>query len=250
MAGSEFEFLFQSGLGTWGFVLLVAGILGLSAYVRIATVLGIVRVGLGWNSAPGAFVVGVLSIALSFLVMAPTLREASHAAQATVRPGERWSDDSVRSRAFSASLEVWRKYLLAHSSSNSLDAFSKVASEINSARTPGIVAPAAAGSKALPDNSSDNQSAAKPAEPVQDSWQVAAPAFIVTQLQSAFSVGLRLFLPLLLIDLLVASVMLAFSAEQLSPQLVAFPLKLLLFVAVDGWALITTHLVSSSLSGP
>src|SRR5690606_23380959 len=77
------------------------------------------------------------------------------------------------------------------------------------------------------------------------SWRVLAPAFLVSELKEAFATGFSLFLPFLVIELVVAHLLVAVGLERLSPGVVSLPFKLLVFVLVDGWTLITTGLVTS-----
>ena len=76
-----------------------------------------------------------------------------------------------------------------------------------------------------------------------DDFAVLAPAFVVSELRRAFTIGFLVFLPFLVVDLVVGNVLLALGLTQLSPTSVALPFKLLLFVAVDGWKLIARGLV-------
>lgn len=79
-------------------------------------------------------------------------------------------------------------------------------------------------------------------------FAVLAPAFMVSELRRAFTIGFLVFLPFLVVDLLVANVLLALGLTQLSPTTVALPFKLLLFVAVDGWKLLARGLVTGYLA--
>jgi type III secretion protein R len=78
-------------------------------------------------------------------------------------------------------------------------------------------------------------------------FAVLAPAFVVSELRRAFTIGFLVFIPFLVVDLLVSNVLLALGLTQLSPTSVALPFKLLLFVAVDGWKLLARGLVLSYL---
>lgn len=75
-------------------------------------------------------------------------------------------------------------------------------------------------------------------------WQV-APAFIISELKTAFEIGFIVFIPFIVLDLVVANVLLALGMFMLSPTIISLPFKLLIFIAVDGWALIVQGLVSS-----
>lgn len=75
-------------------------------------------------------------------------------------------------------------------------------------------------------------------------WEV-APAFIVSELKTAFEIGFIIFVPFIVLDLVVANILLALGMFMLSPTIISLPFKLLIFIAVDGWALIVQGLVSS-----
>ena len=71
------------------------------------------------------------------------------------------------------------------------------------------------------------------------------PAFMISELKTAFQIGFMIFLPFLVIDLVVASILMAMGMMMLSPMLISLPFKLMLFVLVDGWTLIMGSLISS-----
>ena len=77
--------------------------------------------------------------------------------------------------------------------------------------------------------------------------QVIVPAFIMSELRTAFTIGFLLFLPFLVIDIVVSSILMALGMMMLSPSLVSLPFKLLLFVVVDGWSATVSALVESFL---
>jgi len=95
--------------------------------------------------------------------------------------------------------------------------------------------------------------AARPAESrdgvARDDLVVLVPAFVVTELLEAFKLGFALYLPFLIIDLVVANVLLALGMQMLNPTQVSLPFKLLLFVAVDGWGLLSQALVTGYTAG-
>lgn len=85
----------------------------------------------------------------------------------------------------------------------------------------------------------------RPQEPMDTPLSVVVPAFVLSELRTAFRMGFVLFLPFLLIDLVVASILLALGMFMLPPTMIAMPLKILLFVLVDGWGLLITSLTQS-----
>lgn len=220
--------LARLGFSTTALIVFAVIALLLSSYVKIVTVLGIVRAGIGLNGIPSALVTGGLACVLAFFVMYPTLRESAAAMDGAVKSGAVVSD-ADRATALNSGLEVWKRFLKSHAGKQETERFSLMASKLDA-------------------RSGGNPAAAAPADPgIRDRWQVLAPAFFVTELKGAFVTGLSLFLPFLVIDLLVSTVLTAVGYGALNPYLVALPLKLLLFAAVDGWSLITTNLVASYL---
>ena len=221
------------GSSLLAFLVIVFLALLFSSYIKIVTVLSIVRVGLGAGSFPSAFVVGGLSMALAFFVMYPTIVDSTQAMDKVFQSrsaGQSWSGatDQVRAAALGSALDRWKLFLQAHAGKQEVDRFVDAAKRLDQGQT-------AAGVK----------TGADAAEVRSDSWRVLAPAFLVSELKAAFSTGLSLFLPFLIVDLLAATALAAIGLERLNPVLVALPIKLLLFVAVDGWSLITTNLVST-----
>jgi flagellar biosynthetic protein FliP len=204
------------------FLLLFLALL-FSCYVRLVTVLSIVRTGLGVTSLPTAFVTAGLALALTFFVMYPTLREAGAALDGVAAERGAALSDGDRVVAITRAVAVWRKFLLKHTPEAERSRFAQIALRLDSTQ---------------PDN-------AEALEKRGASWQVLAPAFVTSELKIAFGTGLSLLLPFFIIDLLIATVMTSLGVESLNASLVALPFKLLLFVLVDGWALITTNLVTA-----
>ncbi len=206
-------------------VLLVIGLFAitLSSYVKIATVLGVVRVGMGIGSFPGIFITGSLAFFLSLFIMFPTLEASINAAHQVVKR-ESLPPEQVRVKAFVAGARVWGKFLHTHAEPEERVRFEQLARKLKF---------------------QDAQAENIPGETDSESFQVLAPAFIVSELKEAFATGLHIFLPFLVVELIVANLLVAVGLIQLNPTLVSFPFKLLLFVMADGWTLITGNLVLS-----
>jgi len=221
------------GFSSLAFLVIVLLALVLSSYVKIATVLAILRAGLGFNSLPSVLVTGGLAVSLAFFSMYPTMRSAARAMEGVRSSGT--ASEAERVRGFQAAAEEWKHFVVKHAHAEERARFAEVALRIN---TP---APAAG---APPAASSPEEK-----ERLSSTWQVLAPSFVVSQLKEAFKVGLTVILPLFVIDLLVAHILVALGLTQLSPILIALPFKLVLFVAVGGWSLITSNLVATYAGG-
>ena len=207
------------------FLLFVA--LLLSSYVKIVTVLGMVRLGFGIGSLPATFVTGGLALALSFFVMYPQLRE-SGAAMDNVLKSRSPVTDRDRAQAVNAGIAEWKKFVETHSQRTEVERFQGIA-------------------KRLDDKFRASRGEANVAQPPVEanSWRVLAPAFVISELREAFQTGLSIFLPFLVVDLLVAVALTGVGMDRLNPALISFPFKVLLFVTLDGWGLITSNLVST-----
>ena len=82
-------------------------------------------------------------------------------------------------------------------------------------------------------------------EPMETPLTVLVPAFVTSELKSAFTIGFMLYIPFIIIDMVVASVLMSMGMMMLSPMIISLPFKLLLFVMVDGWMLLMTSLTGS-----
>jgi type III secretion protein R len=210
--------------------LLPLAFMTMTAFVKIATVLQIVRSAIGAQGVPSGTIIMALSAALTVVAMAPVgdkiaaraapLLEAKEADTLTwVRGGV----DAVR--------EPLREFLKANASETERERFFDVARRarrVGQAGQGDQRAPAAGGG---------------PGEVGPDDLTVLLPAFVVTELGEAFALGFLIYLPFLVIDLVVSNLLLALGMQMMSPTQVSLPFKLLLFVAIDGWGLLARSLV-------
>ncbi|MBD5634495.1 MAG: flagellar type III secretion system pore protein FliP [Candidatus Eremiobacteraeota bacterium] len=178
-----------------------------TSFVRIVVVLSLVRSAIGASSLPPNAVLTGLALVLTFTIMTPTLERVSHDA---VEPYARGaiSQRAMLERAFAP----LRAFMLRQTHRKDLDLFARMAHE-----TPG---------------------------PNAEPPSILLPAFVVGELRSAFAIGFALYLPFVAIDLAVASIVMGLGMFMLSPPIVSLPCKLLLFVMVDGWALVCGGVVS------
>ncbi len=180
-----------------------------TSFVRIVVVLSLVRSAIGASSLPPNAVITGLALVLTFTIMTPTLERVSHDA---IEPYTRGAitQRTMLTRAFGPV----RGFMLRQTHVRDLALFAGMA------RVRLV-----------------NPSDAPPA--------VLLPAFVVGELRSAFAIGFALYLPFVAIDLAVASILMGLGMFMLSPPIVSLPCKLLLFVMVDGWALVCGGIVSS-----
>jgi flagellar biosynthetic protein FliP len=192
------------------FPFLPALLLAFTAFTRIAVVLFLLRQGLGSHSAPPNLVLTGLALLLTIFVMSPALRTIDREAYAPYLAGTLGFNAAAEKAA-----APLKSFMLRQTRAEDLGLFAGA------------------------DKSIDPKQA--------DSVPLAAlaPAFLTSELKTAFQIGFMVVLPFLVIDLVVAAVLAALGMVMLPPQLVSLPLKLLLFVTVDGWHLLVGSLVGS-----
>ncbi|MCB9557748.1 MAG: type III secretion system export apparatus subunit SctR [Deltaproteobacteria bacterium] len=194
----------------------------ITSFVKIAVVLSILRNAIGTPQVPPAMVITGLSVILTIYVMAPTGRAVYAAIDSTPQKAAglfsgRSAADLLAAGA--AAKEPVRGFLIKHSQSKDRAMFRDLARRMSP-----VAERAAISDRDL---------------------MVVVPAFVIGQLSSAFRLGFLIFVPFLIIDLVVANVLLALGMHMLSPTTISLPFKLLLFVLVDGWALLAQGLVLS-----
>lgn len=193
--------------------------MGGTAFVKISTVLQIVRSAIGAQSVPSNTVITALATALTLIAMAPVGQRIIDRAMPIVQTRSTKEDTSAFiEKGIDAVREPMREFLKNNSSEKERGRFFVVAKN------------------ARPE--------LERAKVTADDLTVLVPAFVVTELTEAFAIGFLVFLPFLVIDLVVANVLLALGMQMLNPTQVSLPFKLLLFVAIDGWGLLAQALVS------
>lgn len=203
--------------------LLPFAVMSLTAFVKISTVLQIVRSAIGAQSVPSSTVVMALSAALTVLAMAPVSGRIAGRLAPLVGPGAPKSTSELVVGAVEAVREPARDFLRANASSRERGRFFEIARRARPEPERGEVG--------------------------RDDLAVLAPAFVTSELSAAFALGFAIFLPFLVLDLVVANVLLALGMQMLGPTQVSLPFKLLLFVAIDGWGLLSEALVAGYRPG-
>lgn len=183
----------------------------LTSFLKMAVVLSVARAALGAPQVPPSSAITGLALLLTLVAMAP-VGEASWAAFRHAPEPAGLEVALARAGEVAAPM---RRFLARHARADDRATFLELARRARPSGPP----------------------------PGEADFAVLAPAFVVSELRRAFTMGFVIFLPFLVVDLLVANVLLALGLTQLSPTSVALPFKLLLFVAVDGWKLLARGLV-------
>lgn len=182
----------------------------MTTFTRFVVVLGLARQGLGLQAVPPSQVLVGLALFLSLFAMSPTLSELNDVAIQPLLAGE---VDALG--AAEQGYEPMRDFMLAQTDEDDLRLFL------------------------------DLQGEAAPATAEEVGPTTLIPAFVISELRTAFTIGFVVFVPFLIIDLVVAAVLMSLGMVMLPPVFVSLPLKLLLFVLVDGWSLLSRSLVGS-----
>ncbi|BBF91854.1 flagellar type III secretion system pore protein FliP [Blastochloris tepida] len=181
-----------------------------TSFTRIVVVLSLLRSALGTGTAPPNAVMVSLALFLTAFVMAPTFERAW---QTGLRPLTQ--NEITLEQAFERTAEPFKTFMLANVREKDLALFMDLAG------------------------------GPRPSEPAQVSLRVLMPAFMISELRRAFEIGFLLFVPFLVIDLVVASILMSMGMMMLPPIVVSLPFKLIFFVLVDGWNLVAGSLVKS-----
>ena len=189
---------------------LPAVLLLMTGFTRIVIVLSLLRQALGTQAAPPNQVVIGLSLFLTFFVMGPTLDKVY---------AEAYAPFAANQIAFEEALKrgegPMRAFMLKQTRQSDVALFAKLAKVDPSVKSADVP------------------------------FKVLVPAFVTSELKSAFQIGFLIFIPFLVIDMIVASVLMSLGMMMLSPVLVALPFKLMLFVLADGWNLLLGSLAAS-----
>jgi len=179
-----------------------------TSFTRIVVVMHFLRQGLGTQQTPSNQVLISLSLVLTFFIMAPTAREINSTVLQPLQRNELTTDQALDRTA--APMKV---FMLRHTRKKDLALFLRIAK-----------APAPKTKADVP-------------------MECLLPAFLISELKTAFEIGFMIFLPFLVVDMVVASILLSMGMMMLPPVVISLPFKVLLFVLVDGWYLIVGSLV-------
>ncbi|MHB1041882.1 MAG: flagellar type III secretion system pore protein FliP [Eubacteriales bacterium] len=182
----------------------------LTSFTRIVIVLSLLRTALGLQQAPSNQIVVGLALFLTVFVMAPTFKELNEGA---VKPY--LQNQISQQEAQELGAKPLREFMLRQTREKDLGLFIDLA-KID-----------------------------KPESPEDVPLYIVVPSFIVSELKTAFEIGFLIFIPFLVIDMVVASILMSMGMFMLPPVMIALPFKLLLFVMVDGWYLVVKSLVES-----
>jgi flagellar biosynthetic protein FliP len=190
--------------------LLPAILLAMTAFTRIIIVLSILRQALGMATTPSNQVLTGLALFLTFFVMSATVGQAYAEGIKPYLDGQLAGEAAIE-----RTVAPLKKFMLAQTRESDLQLFTKLAGKTQYA-TPNDVP-----------------------------MSVLVPTFLTSELKTAFQIGFMVFIPFLVIDLVVASVLMSMGMMMLSPALVSLPFKIMLFVVVDGWTLLIGTLAGS-----
>lgn len=206
-----------SGTSTLSILLLItvlsvapAIVVLMTSFTRIVIVLSFVKTSMGTNTVPPAQVLVGLAMFLTFFIMAPTFSEVNQVALQPYIQGE-----ITQEQAFEEAAKPMKRFMLNHTREKDLLLFMNYTGE------------------------------ERPATYEDIPITTLIPAYAISELKTAFQMGFMIFIPFLVIDMIVASTLMAMGMMMLPPIMIALPFKILLFILVDGWHLIVKSLLLS-----
>jgi flagellar biosynthetic protein FliP len=193
-----------------GISLVPALLFTVTGFTRILIVLSFIRTGLGTPTAPPNQVLVGIAFFLTLFVMSPTIKQIKHDAYDPMQKGAITQEVAIKKAE-----APLREFMFDQTRTKDIALFVKLSNTKNVTER-----------KDVP-------------------TQVLIPAFIISELKTAFQIGFLIFLPFLIIDLVVSSTLMSMGMMMLPPVFISLPFKILLFVLVDGWNLVTSSLVQS-----
>ena len=190
--------------------MLPAALILMTSFTRIVIVLSILRQALGTAQTPSNQILIGLALFLTFFIMGPVLSEVYETA---LQPY--LADEMTAQAAFAAAEIPVREFMLAQTRDDDLALFARISGQEGFEHAADVP------------------------------FTLLMPAFATSELKTAFQIGFLLFIPFLVIDLVVASVLMSMGMMMLSPLIISLPFKIMLFVLVDGWALVLGTLATS-----
>ena len=208
--GTQWSLSIQTLLLLTGLTFIPAIVLMMTGFTRIIIVLSLLRHALGTQTSPPNQVLVGLALFLTFFVMAPTFDRVY------VEAYQPLSENRINfQEALDRGSVPMREFMLKQTRTTDLELFTRIAKK------------------------------PKPETAEQVPMSVLIPAFVISELKTAFQIGFIIFIPFLIIDMVVASVLMSMGMMMMSPVIVAMPFKIMLFVLVDGWNLIVGSIVLS-----
>jgi flagellar biosynthetic protein FliP len=208
--GQEYSVTLQILLMMTALSFIPAAVIMMTSFTRIIVVLAILRQAIGLQQTPSSQLLVGMALFMSIFIMAPIYQQIDDRA---IQP---YLNEQITSvEALELAKDPMKAFMLSQTRISDLETFAKIAGydQLDS--------------------------------PEDTPFIVIVPAFITSELQTAFIIGFMFFIPFLIVDLVVASVLMAMGMMMLSPMIVSLPFKIMLFVLVDGWSLVMGTLARS-----
>ncbi len=190
-----------------------------TSFTRIVVVLSLLRSAIGIQQTPPNIVLISLALFLTFFIMQPTFEKSYNEG---ISP---FIEDKIDEKAaIDKTAEPFREFMLKHVRDDDIELFLTLSEEASN---------------------SESKTEAKPKLDGVVPYKALIPAFMISELRRAFEIGFLIFIPFLIIDMVVASILMSMGMMMLPPVLISLPFKIIFFVLIDGWAMLSESLVKS-----
>ncbi|WP_109468045.1 flagellar type III secretion system pore protein FliP [Albibacillus kandeliae] len=190
----------------------------MTSFTRFVIVFSILRTALGLNQTPPNMVLSSMALFMTFFVMQPVLEDAW---EGGIQP--LLNNSITEEQAVERIGEPFKRFMFVNTREKDISLFNDIAARSDQAAPP----------TAAPESAEDV------------SWRVLVPAFVISELRRAFSIGFLLYLPFIAIDLIIASILMSAGMMMLPPVMVSLPFKVIFFVLIDGWYMLAGSLMES-----
>lgn len=196
----------------------------MTSFTRFVIVLSMLRLALGLNQTPPNIVLNAMALFMTFFVMQPVFEDAWEGGLRPLLSNAITEEQAVRNMS-----EPFYNFMLVNTRDKDLELFAQIS--------------------VSPDQDQAEATPPSPEALEDPGWRVLVPAFMISELRRAFTIGFLVYLPFVAIDLIVASILMSAGMMMLPPVLISLPFKVIFFVLIDGWYMLAGSLIASYLSG-
>lgn len=214
----------------------------MTSFTRFVIVFSMLRTALGLGQTPPNMVITSLAMFMTFFVMQPVFTDAWEDGLAPLIDG-----NITEEQALTRVAEPFHRFMINNVREQDLALFARMAQRGQTDPDATEDAPADPAIRSTQDllDAADNPSEVLPADRAEVPWSTLVPAFMISELRRAFTIGFMIYLPFVVIDLIVASVLMAAGMMMLSPVMISLPFKVIFFVLIDGWYMLAGSLMQS-----
>lgn len=208
-----------------------------TSFTRIVIVFSVMRHAMGTNTSPPNMVIVSLALFMTFFIMQPTFEKSWEQGIVPLMENELEEKQAIELAA-----EPFHEFMINNVRDKDLSLFMRIVEE---AKTVNVDADENKNEGETKASDSENKTDETSYSPEEIPYRALIPAFMISELRRAFEIGFLIYVPFIIVDMVIASILMSMGMMMLPPTMLAMPFKLIFFVLVDGWYLLTGSLIQS-----